>query len=300
MLRKKHQTESDVPQKAAIAVLSAPIGIVIHLAAQFLALLLSGYEGLFPGTDVFQSILSTCSEIIAGLYGTTLAGYTFFLSRLDGLMASDVTLDYVASSVKNRFRYLIWYITFNVLVTLFISILLMYLPVPSGDEVSYFYRLFCNEFVLFLAFSIVLILRYAILVINPNCLEKEAAKLKKRISRKGISGSAVEFIALYNRIETACNQLLPAAVLDQIHENKGRRFEYTIDLLYEQKLLAVSLVRDLTRIHRYYECVINCMPLSVTEEMCVLAHQVLACLEHIHCRLTAGNCCDFGSCSAEK
>lgn len=289
MLRKKLQNEMDAPKKVAIAVLSAPIFVGVHLAGQVFVLLLSGHEGVFPGADVFQSVLSTCAEIIAGLYGTTLAGYTFFLSRLDSLMASDVTLDYVASSVKNRFRYLIWYITFNVLVTLFISMLLMYLPVPSAEEITYFYRLFCNEFVLFLAFSIVLILRYAILVINPNCLEKEAAKLKTRISHKGITGSAVEFIALYDKIEAACSRLFPANVLSQIHENKGKRFEYTIELLCEQKVLPVQLIRDLTRIHRYYECTINCTPLRVTEEMCILARRVLACLEQLYCGLLPEN-----------
>jgi len=227
-----------------------------------------------------MSIISTCSQIIAGLYGTTLAGYTFFLSRIDALMASDATLDYVVASIKNRFKYLIWYITVNVLITLVISIMLMYAPAPSGEEISYFYRLYCNEFVLFLAFSIVLILYYSILVVDPNCLEKEARKLKKRISRQaGPAGNAVEFIALYDQIEAGCNALLPQNVLCQVHENKGKRFEYTIELLQEQRILSAPLIHDLNRIHRYYECTINCTPLSVSMEMCQLAKHVLNYLE---------------------
>lgn len=258
-----------------IAVLSLPGLIGANIAAQLLVLWLSAQENLFPGADAFSSIISTCSEIIAGLYGTTLAGYTFFLSRIDALMASDATLDYVVSSIKNRFKYLIWCITYNVLITLVISILLMYAPVPAGEQIGYFYRLFCNEFVLFLGFSIALILYYSILVVNPNCVEKEAAKLKKKLSRRGPTGSATEFIALYDRIETACNHLLPANVRNQIQENKGKRFEYTIQLLGEQNILVSPLIADLNRIHRYYECVINCTPLSVNEEMCVLGRRIL-------------------------
>lgn len=273
--------------ETAIAVMTLPTIIGANIAAQVLAFWLSAQEGLFPGADVFMSIISTCSEIIAGLYGTTLAGYTFFLSRIDALMASDATLDYVVASIKNRFKYLIWYITFNVLITLFISIVLMYAPAPAGEEISYFYRLFCNEFVLFLGFSIVMILYYSILAVNPNCVEKEAARLKKKLCRRGPSGSAAEFIALYDRIETACNKLLPANVLNQIHENKGKRFEYTIELLGEQNILMPPLVADLNRIHRYYECVINCTPLGVHEEMCVLARRVLAFLENANIKLPA-------------
>ena len=276
--RKELQTSAANHSQTAIALMSLPGLIGVNLVAQIAVLWLSSQESLFPGAEAFSSIVSTCSEIIAGLYGTTLAGYTFFLSRIDALMASDATLDYVVASIKNRFKYLIWYITFNVLITLIISVALMYAPAPEGDHVSYFYRLFCNEFVLFLGFSIVMILYYSIRVIDPNCVEKEAAKLKKRISRRGPAGNAAEFISLYDQIEGACNKLLPANVLSQIHDNKGKRFEYTLELLGEQNVLAMPLIADLTRIHRYYECVINCTPLRVSEEMCVLARRVLAFL----------------------
>ena len=281
LMRRNLQKETSAHGTAAMAVVSVPAVIVANIVAQAITLWLSGQEHLFPGTDMFMSIVSTCSQIIAGLYGTTLAGYTFFLSRIDALMASDATIDYVVASIKNRFKYLIWYITFNVLITLAISMLLMYIPAPDGEKISYFYRLFCNEFVLFLGFSVAMILYYSILVINPNCVEKEAAKLKKRISRRGPAGSAVEFITLYDRIEAACNSLLPANVLNQIHENKGKRFEYTIELLGEQGILLLPLILELTRIHRYYECAINCTPLSVSEEMCALARRVCAAVEQL-------------------
>lgn len=254
----------------------------IHIAmivGQILVLWLSSKENLFPGVDTFQSLTSTCSEIIAGLYGTTLAGYTFFLSRIDALSASDATLDYVVASIKNRFKYLIWYITFNVLITLLISISLMYIPVPDDAQLGFLYRLFCNEYMVFLIFSTILILYYSILVIDPNCIEKEAKKLKRKIGgRFTLPGSAVEFVALYDRIEETCNSMLPRSVLHQLHENKGRHFELTLHLLQEQKLLSRSLLTELTRIHRYYECVVNCTPLEVSQEMCVLAKSVLAAL----------------------
>jgi len=242
-------------------------------------LLLSTKVSLFPETDTFHSIVSTCAQIIAGLYGITAAGYTFFLSRIDALMATDTTLDHIVAGVKRKFKYLIWFITLNVLISLFISILLMYFPVPTKSEHAFFYRLFCNGFIVFTCYSIVLILYYSISVVDPNCLEKEAAKQKKRISRLSLpSGSTVEYIDLYDRIETLCNAMLPETVLSQIHENKGKHFEYTIALLQEQNMLPKSVLNDLIRVHRYYECTVNCRPLSVSKEMCLLAKQLHAFL----------------------
>ena len=229
-----------------------------------------------------MNIVGTCSEIIAGLYGITLAGYTFFLSRIDALSASDATLDYVVASIKSRFKYLIWYITANVLMTLLTSIVLMYAPVPAGEKIGFFYRLFCNEFLLFVVFSIVLILYYSILVIDPNCIAKEARRLQKKLGgRFSAPGNAVEYIALYDRIEERCNSLLPKTVLNQLHENKGKHFELTLELLEEQHILMKPLIQELTRIHRYYECVVNSSPMRVSQDMCHTAKKALAYLDQI-------------------
>lgn len=73
--------------------------------------------------------------------------------------------------------------------------------------------------------------------------------------------------------------MLPEAVLNQLAQNKGSHFELTLKLLEVQYPRLQLLVRDLTRIHRYYECVINSTPLSVSLEMCLLAKKVLFFLE---------------------
>lgn len=277
---KQLQKDAAAYGEKMVMFMSIPSLVIATVVCHLIVFWMSFKGSIFPETDTFQTIVGTCAQIIAGLYGITLAGYTFFLSRIDALMASDMTLDYVVSSIKNRFKYLIWYITFNVLMTLFTSIVLMYAPIPENDSHVFFYRFFCNEFLIFTGFSIVLILYYSILVVDPNCVEKEAAKLKKRISRPyGTPGNAAEFIALYDQIETKCNAMLPRNVLNQIHENKGKRFEYTIELLQEQNLLARPLISDLNRIHRYYECMVNTAPLSVTQEMCTLAGRIHSFLE---------------------
>lgn len=36
----------------------------------------------------------------------------------------------------------------------------------------------------------------------------------------------------------------------------------------------VPLLLKVRRIHRYYECTVNCSPMTVTKEMCALAQQV--------------------------
>lgn len=272
--------QKDEQSLTAGHILSMHILAVLTIAAHILAFWLSTKGSLFPGYDALMNIIGTCAEIIAGLYGITMASYTFFLSRIDALMAQDMTLDHIVRSLKGRFKKLLWYITGNVMATLFITVFLMYYPAPSQEEHIFFYRLFCNEFVLSLGFSTVLILYYAILVIDPNCLEKEARRMKKRISRAIVAnGSVIDFISNYDRIERVCNSLIPEPVLSQLQENKGKRFEYTIELLMRMDPSLLPLLHDLNRIHKYYECMVNCTPMTVTKEMTDLSGRVLAYLE---------------------
>ena len=277
------QIKNDVMKKGELMFKAMTIQTfsVVTVVSQILVVWLSAKGSLFPGSETLMDIVGNCAQIIAGLYGITMAGYTFFLSRMDALMASDTTLDYIVKSVKNRFKYLIWYITFNVLITLFISIFLMYCPVPAEEAQEFWYRLFCNEFVVFSAFSIILILYYSIRVIEPDCLQKEAEKQKKKISPfTKNKGDVIAFISMYDQIEAACNALIPENVLGQIHENKGKHFEYTIELLYEHKPMLRPLIPELKRIHRYYECVVNSSPMTVSQEMCVQAQKVVVFLNN--------------------
>lgn len=276
----KLQSQLTQHRDFAIKAVSLQILPILMIGSQLLVILLTFKIGFFPGEEVVLSIIGTCAQIIAGLYGITMAGYTFFLSRIDAITAADATLDYVTGSIKKRFQYLIWYLTVNVLMTLLISIVLMYCPVPDQKEMNYLYRFFCNEFLLFMIFSIALILYYSILVIDPNAIRKEAAKLKRRLGGvRSVPGDVVEFLSVYDQIRQRCNAMLPEAVLNQLAQNKGSHFELTLKLLEVQYPRLQLLVRDLTRIHRYYECVINSSPLGVSLEMCLLAKKVLFFLE---------------------
>ena len=259
-----------------------PVGIPMMFAGQIFVFWVSGNDVYFPNHENLMQVISCCAQIIAGLYGITLAGYTFFLSRIDALMATDHTLDYITDSIKQRYKYLIWYITVNVAITLFISVMMMYYPIESGLIPDYLYRVICNEFILFVAFSTSLILYYSVSVVNPKCIESEARKLKKKLSKSWKQpGSATDFIALYDQIEERCKGLLPANVLHQLNENKGNQFELTLELLRDSIPAIRPLLGDLNRIHRYYECMINCRPMTASQEMCTLALRVRKVLDSI-------------------
>ena len=242
----------------------------IHATAVQLAMV----ESLFPGHDAMCNIVGTFAEIIAGLYGITLASYTFFLSRIDALTAGDTTLGYVADSVKDSYKYLIWNITTNVVLVLLISGGLLYLPAPE-ETPSFLYRLFFNEFLVFWLHSTILILYYSINVVAPNCLEKQAESLKKKLADpKGPDGDVYDFLSLYERIVRHCESLIPEEILVPMQANKGRSFSCTLELLRVRNAVPDDLRENLWKLYRYHSCVVNCASLSVKQELCELAQVI--------------------------
>lgn len=257
-------------------ILSIQPFVLLTLIVQIILFGISSAETLFPETDRWISISTTCAQIVCGMYGITLAGYTFFISHMDSLSDSDRTLDYIVSNIKKRFKYLIITLTFNVFIVLIASVFIVYIKAPDNEELLFFYRLFCNEFIAALFFSMILMLFYSAWIIDPKCIEKEAAKLKKKLSPPaGTCGDAARFLALYSAIDDCCNKKLPQEVLLPIAKYKKISFDDTLKLLLLQNLLTDALASDLTRLHRYYACTLNCSPIDVTQEMYELAEKTL-------------------------
>ena len=98
-------------KRSTVKFLTGHILLCATVALHIGVLLLSTRIIFFPDSDVLRTLVTTCAQIIAGLYGITAAGYTFFLSRIDALSAQDMTLDYIVTSLKNRYKGLMWIIT---------------------------------------------------------------------------------------------------------------------------------------------------------------------------------------------
>lgn len=281
MDKKKHFQKTEMNKNGHIVQtivkyqLYSILSAIPHLAVMWL----SSIESIFLDEETLMSVISSFAEIIAGLYGITMAGYTFFLSRIDALVAADTTLDYIVSCVKQRYKKLIIYISFNVGFTLIFCLVIMTNPISNGRE-YYLYRLFCNEFFAFLCSSIGLILYYSGSVIDPNSISNEADIQKKLLSSDvNEVDDVTEFVALYKKIALKCNELIPTDVLSQIHADKGQRLEYTIKFLEMHRPDLKALVDDIVKVHRYYQCMVNCKTMSVTQEICVTANSLLSLLE---------------------
>lgn len=263
-------------KKNIIIGISAHVMLIFYILTQVVAITVSRKIGYFPDAQTIMQILSTCVQLLAGLYGVTITGYIFFLSRLDGLVAENYTVENISMKLKDSFKYLIWNISGNVFIAIILYVILMYYPMSTNVIPEDVYRLMFNEFLVFVLNSVILIMGYSASVVESNNLTKEAYKGKDIISNHdNLSGNVLEFMSIYGQIEACCRAKLTDDIILQLQEVGKNRLPIIIELLEGQNLLKESLIRDLHKLHEYYSCMVNCTPLYVTQEMCEFAQHIL-------------------------
>lgn len=114
--------------------------------------------------------------------------YADFLSRLDGLVAENYTMENISMKLKDSFKYLIWNISGNVFIAIILYIILMYYPMSTNIIPEDVYRLMFNGFLVFVLNSVILIMGYSASVVESNNFTKEAYKRKDIISNHDFMG----------------------------------------------------------------------------------------------------------------
>ena len=86
------------------------IGIIILCIISIIVQILVIYDCFNPlltfEVDAVSSVMSTCSEVIAGLYGITLTGYIFFADRFQNTSKEDVSLYDAVQALLLRYNHL--------------------------------------------------------------------------------------------------------------------------------------------------------------------------------------------------
>ena len=82
----------------------------ISALAQILLILDCFFPVLVLETDAVSSVMSTCSEVIAGLYGITLTGYIFFADRFQDTSREDESLYDIVQALLIRYNHMAGFI----------------------------------------------------------------------------------------------------------------------------------------------------------------------------------------------
>lgn len=252
------------------------LGIVV--LAQVVIIVDCFYPVIQHYPDAVSSVMSTCSEVVAGLYGITLTGYIFFADRFQHTPKDDESLYDAVQALTMRYNHMAGIISLMCLVCiLFGECIVLYgsntlLPQPV-------YRFWVNETLLLFFCTFDFILYFVISVLDPHKVNRISAQKKNKLSNDKTAGDLQQFMADWNAIEECLREQF-AKLINTIHLVPGARNKpeiiHTLESLRNYGRIGTGLWRKLEKLRQYHNLVLHSPGMTVTKEMCDLAREVLS------------------------
>ena len=261
------------------------IGLVIlasiAAAMQIIIILDCFFPILVYEVDAVSSVMSTCSEVIAGMYGITLTGYIFFADRFQNTPRDDESLYDAVQALLIRYNRMAGIQSLMCL----ICIVCGELVVLYGSNTilpQWLYRFFVNEILLMFFVTFDIILYFVISVLDPNKISRISTQKMAKLSKDQTNGDPDAFLADWFAIEAKLRQLRESLMnsIRFIPTGKGKpELIHTLELLRNYGRIGHGLWRDLEKLRQYRNLSLHDVSATVSLEMCELAKKVRAELE---------------------
>ena len=256
---------------------------VFSVIAQILIILDVFHPLIEYDVDAVSSVMSTCSEVIAGMYGITLTGYIFFADRFQDTSRDDESLYDVVQALLIRYNHMAGLISLMSMVCIVLGegVVLYGTNTLLPESV---YRFWVDETLLFFFWTFDFILYFVISVLDPQKVDRISSQKKGKLSGDTEAGDLQEFLSDYKAIEAILFSLMDKLIGSSpfipgnIGKNKPKTV-YTLETLRNYSRISFQMWRKLEQLRQYYNLTIHDPNLTVTKEMCDLAKDVRADLE---------------------
>jgi len=280
------QKEKDAPIKKTLhryPYLAGLLGFgVLTAIVQILVILDCFFPLIEYSPDAVSSVMSTCSEVIAGLYGITLTGYIFFADRFKDTSQEDESLYDAVQALLLRYNHLAGFISLMCLVCIILAEgIVLYGTNALLSRGAYHF--WVNETLLLCFCTFDLILYFVISVLDPHKVNRISSQKKSKISEDAAVGNPEEFLAVWREIEENLYSLREELVSKMRFipgAGKGKpQIVQTLEVLRNYGRINYNLWRRLDKLRQYHNWSLHDVNMAVSQEMCDLAKEVLAELE---------------------
>lgn len=232
--------------------------------------------------DAVSSVMSTCCEVLAGLYGITLTGYIFFADRFQHTSKEDESLYDAVQALLVRYNHMAGIISLMCLVC-----------IASAEGIVLYgnntllsngvHRFWINETLLLCFCTFDLILYFVISVLDPHKINRISSQKKAKISEDTVTGDPEEFMAVWGQIEDnlyALREELISKMRFIPGASKAKpQLVQTLEVLRNYGRINMNLWRKLDKLRQYHNLSLHDLNMAVSQEMCDLAKHVLSELE---------------------
>lgn len=231
--------------------------------------------------DAVSSVMSTCAEVLAGLYGITLTGYIFFADNFRDTSKEDESLYDAVQALLVRYNHMAGFISMMCLACIVLGEgIVLYGSNTLLPE--WLHRFWINETLLLFFCTFDLILYFVISVLDPHKIKRISKQKKSKISHAAILGDPEEFMANWGKIEQhlyALHEDLNSKVLHLRNAGNKPQFIRMLEILRNYNRISWNLWHKLDKLRQYHNLSLHDLNMAVSQEMCDLAKDVLSELE---------------------
>lgn len=254
----------------------------ISIVLQILAILDCFFPLIAHETDAVSNVMSTCADVLAGLYGITLTGYIFFADRFQNTSKEDESLYDAVEALLLRYNHIAGFISLMCLICIVLGEgIVLYgtnTLLPGG-----FYRFWVNETLLLYFLTFDFVLYFVISVLDPYKVSRISSQKKAKLSEDTAPGDPEQFMQDWAAIEETLGVLHEKLAHDiKLLPRAGRnkpQIVHTLELLRNYGRISGGLWRKLDKLRQYHNLTLHDPGMTVAQEMCDMAKAVLAELE---------------------
>ena len=233
--------------------------------------------------DSVSTVLSTCAEVIAGLYGITLTGYIFFADRFQNTSKEDESLYDAVQALLLRYNHMAGIISLMCMICIVLGEGIVLYGVNTLLP-RWLYRFWINETLLLYFITFDFVLYFVISVLDPRKIDRISTQKKAKLSVETIMGDPQKFLEDWGAIEQKLAALREKLVRDmRLIPGAGKnkpQLVHTLEVLRNYGRISGNLWRKLDKLRQYHNLTLHDPGMTVSQEMCDLAQSVRAELEN--------------------
>lgn len=233
-------------------------------------------------TEAVSTVMSTCAEVLAGLYGITLTGYIFFSDRFQNTSKEDESLYDAVQALLLRYNHMAGIISLMCLVCIVLGEgIVLYgtnTLLPDG-----LHRFWINETLLLYFLTFDFILYFVISVLDPHKVSRISSQKKAKLSEDTAPGDPEQFLEDWAAIEEKLQVLREKLIRDvRLVPGAGKnkpQIVHTLEILRNYNRISGSLWRKLDKLRQYHNLTLHDPGMTVSQEMCNAAKEARTELE---------------------
>ena len=255
---------------------------VLAILMQVFAVLDCFFPLISYETDAVSTVMSTCAEVLAGLYGITLTGYIFFSDRFQNTSKEDESLYDAVQALLLRYNHMAGFISLMCLICIVLGEGIV-LYGTNTLLTQWLHRFWINETLLLYFLTFDLILYFVISVLDPHKVSRISSQKKAKLSENTAPGDPEQFMSDWLAIEERWQSLREKLIRDvRLVPGAGRnkpQIVHTLEILRNYGRISGGLWRKLDKLRQYHNLTLHDPGMTVSQEMCDIAKAVRTELE---------------------